>query len=70
VSVTQVAEELDILVGYLLRWRREVHKAQDLASTEARVDPISENAKLKDEIKRVKVELEIIKKAAVYFGVF
>jgi transposase len=68
VSVTQVAEELDIPVGYLSRWRRETQEAQDLASAEARVDAISENAKLKEENKRLKLELEIIKKAAIYFA--
>lgn len=68
VSVSQVAEELNIPVGYLSRWRREVQEAQDLASAEARVDAISENARLKEELKRVKLELEIIKKAAVYFA--
>jgi transposase len=68
VSVTQVAEELDIPMGYLSRWRREVREATDIASADARVDAISENAKLKEELKRVKLELEIIKKAAIYFA--
>ena len=67
-AVTQVAEELDIPVGYLSRWRRETQEAQDLAAAEARVDAISENAKLKEENKRLKLELEIIKKAAIYFA--
>lgn len=35
----------------------------DQASAEARIDAISENAKLKEELKWVKLELEIIKNA-------
>jgi len=68
VSLSHVAEELDIPVGYLSRWRSETREAQDQASAEARIDAISENQKLKDELKRVKLELEIIKKAAIYFA--
>lgn len=68
VSVSQVAEELDIPVGYLSRWRSQARDAQGQASAEARVDAISENARLKEELKRVKMELEIIKKAVVYFA--
>lgn len=68
VRLSHVAEELDIPVNYLSRWRADAHEAEDLASAEARVDAISENAKLKDELKRVKLELEIIKKAAIYFA--
>lgn len=68
VSVSQVAEELDIPVGYLSKWRSDARVAQNQASAEARVDAISENQRLKDELKRVKLELEIIKKAAIYFA--
>jgi transposase len=68
VSVSQVAEELDVPVGYLSKWRSDARVAQDQASAEARVDAISENAKLKDENKRLRMELEIIKKAAIYFA--
>lgn len=68
VSVSQVAEELDIPVGYLSRWRSQARDSQVQASAEARVDAISENARLKEELKRVKMELEIVKKAVVYFA--
>jgi transposase len=68
VSVSQVSEELDIPVGYLSRWRSQARDAQGQASAEARVDAISENACLKEELKRVKMELEIVKKAVVYFA--
>lgn len=54
VSVSQVAEKLDIPVGYLSRWRSQARDAQGQASAEARVDAISENAKLKEENKRLK----------------
>lgn len=67
VTVSQVAEELDVPVGYLSRWRREVRESTEYASAEARIDAISENAKLKEENRRLKLELEIIKKAAAYF---
>jgi transposase len=57
VSVSQVAEELDVPVGYLSKWRSDARVAQDQASAEARVDAISENQSLKDELKRVKLGL-------------
>jgi transposase len=68
VSVKQVAEELDVSVSYLSKWRRDARESNDQASAETRVDAISENARLKEELKRVKLELEIIKKAAIYFA--
>jgi transposase len=68
VSVKQVADELDISVSYLSKWRRDARDSSDQASAEARVDAISENARLKEELKRVKLELEMIKKAAIYFA--
>ncbi|RYZ85137.1 MAG: transposase [Proteobacteria bacterium] len=68
VTVTQVAEELDIPMGYLSRWRRELREESSQAAAEARVDAISENAALKEELKRLKIELDIVKKAAIYFA--
>ncbi len=64
VSVSQVAEELDVSVGYLSKWRSDARVARDQASAEARVDAISENARLKDENKHLKMELEIVKKSS------
>ena len=39
-----------------------------MVAAEARVDAISENRRLKDENKRLKMELEILKKATAYFA--
>lgn len=68
VSVQMVAKELDVHAGYLSKWRSEYKESEDIKAAESRIDAISENAKLKEENKRLKLELEILKKAAVYFA--
>jgi transposase len=68
ISVNAVARELDVPAVYLSKWRREAHDSKEIGAAEARIDAISENSRLKDEVKRLKMELEILKKAAVYFA--
>lgn len=66
--VQEVAKDLGIPSGYLSSWRREFLASQEAEAIEARVDTISENRRLKDENRQLKLELEILKKAAVYFA--
>lgn len=68
VQVQDVAKELGIPSGYLSNWRRDFMATQQAEAIETRVDAISENRRLKDENKQLKLELEILKKAAVYFA--
>ncbi len=68
VQVKDVAYELGIPATYLSSWRRNFLSSKESDAVEARVDAISENQKLKDEVKQLKMELEIVKKAAVYFA--
>ena len=68
VLVSDVAAELGVNANYLSKWRAEYQDHQSNAKVEARIDAIAENHKLKDEVKRLKMELEILKKAAVYFA--
>ena len=68
VQVKDVAQELGIPAGYLSHWRRDYISSQESHAVEARVDAISENQKLKDEVRQLKMELEIVKKAAVHFA--
>lgn len=68
VKVKDVAHELGVSAGYLSRWRRDFSASQDVEAAEARVDAIGENQKLRDEVRRLKMELEIVKKAAAYFA--
>ena len=68
VSVGEVAAQLDIPPTYLSKWRSEMQEQQGMVAAEARVDAISENRRLKDENKRLKMELEILKKATAYFA--
>lgn len=68
VSVGEVAAQLDIPPTYLSKWRSEMQEQQGLAAAEAKVDALAENRRLKDETKRLKMELEILKKTPVYFA--
>ena len=68
VKVKDVALELGIEPQVLSRWRNEYRTAADATAAEARIDAIAENQKLKDEVKRLKIEVEILKKATVYFA--
>lgn len=68
IKVKDVAQELDIEPQLLSRWRNEYKTQISAKAAEARIDAISENQRLKDENKRLKMEVEILKKATVYFA--
>ena len=68
VLIKEVAEELDIPAGYLSAWRRDYLASQESGAVEARLEAISENKRLKEELKQAKMDLEILKKAAAYFA--
>ena len=68
VLVRDVAEELNISVASLSKWRKDHLASKSTEAAEKRVDAIAEAQKLREENKRLKMELEILKKAAAYFA--
>jgi transposase len=68
VKVKDVALELGVDAQYLSKWRSEFLASQETEAVESRVDAIVEARRLRDENKRLKMELEILKKAAAYFA--
>ena len=68
---TKLALELGIRQNQLYKWREQLHQKGEQAfkgSGRPPKDKMSEVSRLKDENKRLKEELEILKKAAVYFA--
>lgn len=67
----EVARELGVKQNQLYKWREELkQKGDDAFKGPGRkpADQRSEVSQLKDENKRLKEELEILKKAAIYFA--
>jgi len=68
---SEVARELGIKRTLLYRWRDELRKKGEAAfsgSGRPRDDQMSEIVRLKKELKEVKEERDILKKAAAYFA--
>jgi transposase len=67
----ELARELGVRQNQLYKWREELLKKGDQAfkgSGRPPKDQQSEITRLKQENKRLKEELEILKKAAIYFA--
>jgi transposase len=67
----ELARELGVRQNQLYKWREELLKKDDQAfkgSGRPPKDQQSEMTRLKQENKRLKEELEILKKAAIYFA--
>ena len=68
---SEIAMQLGIRRNQLYKWKEQLAKKGDLASSKRgrpRKQDQSELAQLKQELKRVKEENEILKKAAVFFA--
>lgn len=68
---TELARELGVRQNQLYKWREEVKRKGDAAfkgSGRPRKEQASEVSRLKEENKRLKEEVEILKKAATYFA--
>ena len=68
---SQIAMELGIRRNQLYKWKEQMIKTGDVASAKKgrpRKEDQSEVTKLRQELKRVKEENEILKKAAVFFA--
>ena len=70
-SGIEVARELGVKQNQLYKWREELKQKGDAAFKGPGRQPAgkrSEVSRLKEENKRLKAELEILKKAAIYFA--
>ncbi len=68
---SQIAMELGIRRNQLYKWKEQMIKTGEVASAKKgrpRKEDQSEVTKLRQELKRVKEENEILKKAAVFFA--
>ena len=68
---SELARELDIKRTLLYRWKDQMTEKGESAffgSGRPRNDQLNENARLKKELKEVKEERDILKKAAAYFA--
>ncbi len=68
VSLTQVAQDLDLDASMLRRWRKEATKEGSKAFRGHGYAHDEEVAKLKRELGRVKRERDFLKDAAAYFA--
>lgn len=68
---SEIAMQLGIRRNQLYKWKEQMTKTGDVPSAKRgrpKKEDQSEVAKLKQELKRVKEENEILKKAAVFFA--
>lgn len=69
--VAEIARELGIKRNFLYRWRDELNKSKDKTLRgpgRPKSSEMSELSKLKQELKEVTEERDILKKAAAYFA--
>ena len=67
-TVGEVADQLGISPQYLSQWRSKLLKDEQLEEAEKKLDALAENRRLREELKTLKMENEILKKAASYFA--
>lgn len=68
ISLGDVADELGVPVQQLSGWRSQLGKQETLEAANSRLDALQENKQLKDELKQLRQENEILKKAAAFFA--
>ena len=67
-SVTEVAERLGVSANSLYKWVKAEKPDTSSLKNEELIDAKRENLKLRAELRRVKEERDILKKAAGYFA--
>lgn len=68
---SEIAMQLGIRRNQLYKWKEQMEKKGDVATSKRgrpKKEDQSETARLKAEVKRLKEENEILKKAAVFFA--
>ena len=68
ITINDVADELGISPQYLSKWRSDLLAEGEIEEAEKRLDAMEENRKLREELKQLRMENEILKKAASYFA--
>ncbi len=68
VTVGEVAEQLGIPAQQLSQWRSQLLSAGDVKQLQSKLDALEENKRLRDELKQLKMENDILKKAAAFFA--
>ncbi len=68
VTVSEVADQLGISAQQLSQWRSQLLSAGDIKQVQTKLDALEENKRLRDELKQLKMENDILKKAAVFFA--
>lgn len=69
--VAEIARELGVKRTFLYRWRDQLNNSKDKtlrSPGRPKLEEMSELSKLKAELKEVKEERDILKKAAAYFA--
>ena len=70
--IAEIARELGVKRTFLYRWRDQLNKNKEKAFSgrpgRPKSDQMSELARVKQELKEVKEERDILKKAAAYFA--
>ena len=67
-TISKVAIELGVSEANLCQWKRAIQEEESIDKAERKLDALQENVALKDENKRLRMENEILKKAAAYFA--
>ena len=69
-TIAQAAKSLDVNANVLVRWRREFLKGEKEAfpGTGHQAGELEELARLREENRKLKLEKEILKKAAAFFA--
>ena len=70
-SAADVARELGLRRNQLYKWKEQLEKTGDVASSKRgrpKNSDLSETERLEAEVRRLKEENEILKKAAVFFA--
>jgi transposase len=68
VTVSEVAEQLGISAQQLSQWRAQLLSADNVKEVQTKLDALEENKKLREELKQLKMENDILKKAAAFFA--
>lgn len=67
-TLSEVSDQLGVAVQNLSVWRSKYLKDRHIGEAEIKLDAMLENRRLKDELKTLRMENDILKKAASFFA--
>ena len=68
VTVAEVADQLGVPPQQISMWKAKFSDEGEVEEATMRLDALDENRQLKEEIRRLKMENDILKKAASFFA--